>query len=217
MYLIINHSSRRNISRASGFIWGHGAGKLTSATSLGDLTSVGGLDHRKFLGSKRTSASVGNLTALSPIDMKEKAAHSFSKMSSCLSPGSWSGRGDGILAAPVRERKGAHRIFGGHSIEEETEEEEMSRCDTVSLASSCFSDATKNNPGTSFRLQKPFRVIQNSQSTPSVCTPSRPSWNDVATTVTATHTTKTTTASQTAPSPPTNDENPRRLSRGTSA
>ncbi|KAK8406453.1 hypothetical protein O3P69_007250 [Scylla paramamosain] len=207
-------AASRNISRASGFIWGHGAGKLTSATSLGDLTSVGGMDYRKFLGSKRTSASVGNLTALSPIDMKEKAAHSFSKVGSCLSPGSWSGRGDGILAAPVRERKGAHRIFGGHSIEEETEEEEMSRCEAVSLGSSCYSNATKNSPRSSFHLQKPFKAIQNNQSTQSACSPPQASWSDAAT---ATHTTKTTTASQTAPSPPTSDENPRRLSRGTSA
>ena len=188
-------------------MWSHGAGKLTTATSLGDLTSVSAMDHRKFLGSKRTSASVGNLTALSPIEIKDKAAHSFSKLGSCVSPGPWSGR-DGIVAAPVRERKGSHRIFGSHSIEEEAEEEEISRCEAVSFSSQCYSTPTRNVQIAPLTLLKPFKAIQNTQS---VSVPRQVKSDNTI------HTSKTTTASQTVPSPPTVDKNPYRLSRGVSA
>ncbi|KAG0712743.1 hypothetical protein GWK47_002027 [Chionoecetes opilio] len=200
-------AASRNISRVSGLMRSHGASKLTSASSLDNLTSMGALDHRRFLISKRTSASVGNLTALSPIEQKDKATHLFSRLGSCASPGPFLGRGDFIVAAPVREKKGSQRIFGNHSIEEEVEQEEMSRCEADSLTSPSCSDTTKNAEGASLNFPKPFKTTHN---TYSVSLPRK-----VLSATNIPHT-KTTTASQTV-TPPTPNENSRRLSRGTSA
>lgn len=195
-------ASDRNISRASGcLLEAHGTGKLTTATSLGDLTSVGAWDHRKTLSNKRTSASVGNLTALSPMDLRDKTAHSISKLGSRVSPGPWSGRGgEVIVAAPVRERKGSHRIFSSHSIEEEVDEEEISLCEAVSRTPSC--STPQSTTQATFKSSKPTQNTEASSSRHAWC---------------ATNTnSRTTTASQTVQVPPTNDC-PSRLGRGTSA
>ncbi|XP_050711443.1 centrosome-associated protein CEP250-like isoform X4 [Eriocheir sinensis] len=200
-------AASRNISRASGcLLEAHGTGKLTTATSLGDLTSVGAWDHRKSLGSKRTSASVGNLTALFPLDLREKTAYSISKLGSRMSPVPWSGRGgEVIVAAPVRERKGSHRFFSSHSIEE-VDEEDMSRCEAVSRAPSC--STTRLNVQGTPQAPMSSKATQNNEASSSQQT-----WSEAKTTNTNS---RTTTASQTVQFPPTN-EYPSRLSRGTSA
>lgn len=171
---------------------------------------MGAWDHRK-LGSKRTSASVGNLTALSPVDLRERPLHPISRLSSRVSPGPWSGRnGEVIVAAPVRERKGSHRIFSSHSIEEEVDEDEMPRREDV-LRNPITSTANPNTPDTTLTSLKSLKAKQSSERASS----SQSTWSAANTT----NTSRTTTASQTVQFPSTSvtKEYPSRLNRGTSA
>lgn len=116
---------------------------MTSATSLGDLTSGSSFSHlRSTLGpTKRTSSSVGNLSLLSPIDLKDKPgspnsrfSYRFTDQANFLSSGSKvNGKlGEVILVPPVRERKTSHRYLQNHSIEEAEEEDGSTsgHCDT---------------------------------------------------------------------------------------
>ncbi|XP_071539644.1 uncharacterized protein [Panulirus ornatus] len=135
----------RSITRASGGPFRcHSSSKMTSATSLGDLTSTSTWSHIRstFGHSKKTSSSVGNLTTLCP-EMKDKATSPITKLS-LLTPGSKAaGRvNEVILAAPVRERKSSHRLFNNHSIEEADEEEVSSIHSSSTMSASRGSSFT---------------------------------------------------------------------------
>ncbi|XP_071539643.1 uncharacterized protein [Panulirus ornatus] len=137
--------SYRSITRASGGPFRcHSSSKMTSATSLGDLTSTSTWSHIRstFGHSKKTSSSVGNLTTLCP-EMKDKATSPITKLS-LLTPGSKAaGRvNEVILAAPVRERKSSHRLFNNHSIEEADEEEVSSIHSSSTMSASRGSSFT---------------------------------------------------------------------------
>ncbi|XP_042218221.1 uncharacterized protein LOC121863572 [Homarus americanus] len=154
----------RNISRTSGLIPYHGFEKITSATSLGDLTSGTTFGHmRSSLAlSRATSSSVGNLTNLYP-DRKDKATSPISKLncrvsefSTLVSPGSKvkSRMSEAILAAPVKERRSSFRLYNSDSIEEADEEEVTtarsgSRMSASQGSSSTLKDSSSPSQGSS--------------------------------------------------------------------
>ncbi|XP_064112137.1 uncharacterized protein LOC135219359 isoform X17 [Macrobrachium nipponense] len=126
----------RSITRSSNILQGHHSNRMTSATSLGDLTSPSDLSSPSWRSSlrnaKRTSSSVGNLSLLSPIDYKDKPCspgnkfnYRFGDTANVFSFGAKSNAkgSDFILAPPVRERKLSLRLFNTHSIEEGEEED----------------------------------------------------------------------------------------------
>ncbi|XP_066977613.1 uncharacterized protein [Macrobrachium rosenbergii] len=126
----------RSITRSSSISQGHHSNRMTSATSLGDLTSPSDLSCHSWRSSlrntKRTSSSVGNLSLLSPVDYKDKPcspgnkfSYRFGDPTTAFPFGTKSSAkgSDFILAPPVRERKLSLRLFNTHSIEEGEEED----------------------------------------------------------------------------------------------
>ncbi|CAL4067634.1 unnamed protein product, partial [Meganyctiphanes norvegica] len=125
-------AAARNISRSSDYVSHQNLSRLTSASSLGDLTcsSLPSQIRSSVNINNRNSSSVGNLSMLSNRELYHATSYSLASASTSKQSNSrkkLNMMDDVILSSPVKERRGAvNRLFNSSSIEEAEEEDSVS-------------------------------------------------------------------------------------------